>query len=254
MFKKCVCLLCIILSCYFLMYGYNKKDDLKISSLNVNYKISNNNLMNRVDEQIDFNGKQTNISIFEYESYEREVKIGEMSIELPAQFYGYIYEKTVAEDLDGDGLQELILYFRSLGTAACNGMIILKVNEDSITEIPLLIYDKRDNILGLKANISFTDNYEVIVDVVDYSTNLKLDLDEGLRKVLYTDGKLNSDILKGVDCVSVIKVEKDEDGKDIIVFYQSIWAPVHVQRICYLVTKIKIDNNKSEIVDIYLLK
>lgn len=242
----------LILFCFILFCGCNKKIDVEIPASNERYEIVSKNLMNRIDEQIKFNGKQTNVSILEYESYEREIKIDELSIKLPARFVGFTYEKIAAKDLDKDNIQELLVYFNSPGSAGCSGLIILKVKDNNIFEIPLPIYD---DLLGLRADLSFKDNYEVIVKVIDYSKTLKLKLDKKVKTELQANGVVfNNDIPKGIDCASKVEIEKNSNGEYIIKIYQRIWADVHVQRIADLVTEIKIDNGKSKIVDIYLLK
>lgn len=239
-----------LLSLVFLC-GCDDKNYIDVPVLDEKSETINENLINHFDEQINFNGKQTNISIFEYESYEREIKVEELSIKIPAKFVGFIYEKIVAEDLDKDNIQELLVHFNSIGSSDSKAVIILKVKDNAIFEIPLPICD---DSLGLKADISFTNNYEVVVNLTDYSKTLKLKLDESLREILYTNGELNSGISKGIDSTSMIVIEMNLQGKCIIKIYQRIWAPVHVQRICDLVTEIKIDNDESEIVDSYLLK
>ncbi|GEM_PF-2603539 len=245
-------LLNLILFCFILFCGCNKKIDIEIPASNESYEIVNKNLINRIDEQIEFNGKQTNVSILEYESYEREIKIDDLSIKIPAKFVGFTYEKVVAKDLDKDNIQELLVYFNSSGSAGCSGLIILKVKDNNIFEIPLPIYD---DLLGLRADLSFKDNYEIIVNVIDYSKTLKLKLDKKVKTELKKNGVVfSNDIPKGIDCASIIKTEKNLNGEYIIKIYQRIWAPVHAQRIGDLVTEIKIDDGKSKIVDIYLLK
>jgi len=244
-------LLNLFLIFFVLLCGCDKKINIEIPLSNEKYEIKNNNLMNRIDEQINFNGKQVNVSILEYESYEREIKVDELSIKLPAKFAGFLYEKIVAQDLDNDNIQELLIYFGSSGSGNCKGVIILKIKDNNIFEIPLPMYD---DLIGLRADLSFTNNYELVVELVDYSKTLKLKLDESLKELLYTNGELNNDISKGIDCASIIETQKISEGKYLIKIYQRIWAPVHAQRIGDLVTTVKIDNNKSKIVDIYLLK
>lgn len=245
-------LILLNLLCFILLCGCYRKIDIEIPISNEKHNIVDKNLMNRFDEQINFNGKQTNVSIYEYESYEREIKIDELSIKLPARFVGFLYKKIVAMDLDNDNIQELLIYFNSSGSAGCKGIIILKVKDDNIVEIPMPIYD---DLLGLRADLNFTDNYEVIVNLTDYSKTLKLKLDEKLKTELQANGVVfNNDIAKGIDCASIIETQKNSNGEYVIKIYQRIWAPVHVQRIGDLVTTIKIENGKSKIVDIYLLK
>lgn len=237
---------------FLLLCGCYEKIDIEIPISNEKHNIVNENLMNRFDERINFNGKQANISILEYESYEREIKIDELSITLPARFVGFLYEKIVAKDLDNDNIQELLIYFNSSGSAGCKGIVILKVNDNNIVEIPMPMYD---DLTGLRTSLKFTDNYEVIVNLIDYSKTLKLKLDEKLKTELQANGIVfNNDISKGIDCASIIETQKNSNGEYLIKIYQRIWAPVHVQRIGDLVTTIKIENGRSKIVDIYLLK
>jgi hypothetical protein len=244
----------IILSLFFiiLLCGCDKKVDFEIPTLTEKYEIVNKNLMNRFDEHINFNGKQKNVSILEYESYEREIKIDELSINIPARFVGFLYENIVAMDLDNDNIQELLVYFNSSGSAGCKGLIILKVKDNNIIEIPMPMHD---DLIGLRADLNFTDNFEVIVSLIDYSKTLKLKLDEKVITELKANGIVfNNDLSKGIDCASIIETQKNLNGEYVIKIYQRIWAPVHVQRIGDLVTTIKIDNGKSKIVNIYLLK
>lgn len=249
---KILKLILLNLFCFVLLCGCDKKIDIEIPISNEKYEITNKNLMNRFDEQINFNGKQTNVSIHEYESYEREIEIDNLSIKLPARFVGFLYEKIVARDLDNDNIQELLVYFNSTGSAGCKGIIILKVMDNNLIEIPMPMYD---DLIGLRADLNFTDNYEVIVNLTDYSKTLKLKLDEKVITELKTNGVVfNNDIAKGIDCASIIETQKNLNGEYVIKIYQRIWAPVHVQRIGDLVTTVKIDNDKSKIVDIYLLK
>ncbi len=235
-----------------LLCACEDKVNIDITNSSEKYEIVNKNLISRYDEKINFNGKQSDISILEYESYEREIKINDLSINIPIRFIGFHFDKIAAQDLDNDNIQELIVYFNSTGSGACKGVIILKVNDNNITEIPLPMYD---DLIGLRADISILDNYTINVSLIDYSKALKLKLDDKVIQELKENGvEFNNDLAKGIDCASIIGIQKKSNGDYVIKTYQRIWSPVHVQRIGDLVTTIKIENGKSKIIDIYLLK
>ncbi len=242
-----IILLYSILLCLILLYGCNKKIDDEVMFSN-DKKIENKNLMRTSSQEIDFNGKLTNISIYEYESYEREIKIGELSITIPAKFVDFHFnDKIIAEDLDGDNMQEIIIFLNSSGSGNPTAIIILKVQDNNISEVTIPTYE---DCLGIKAELSFTNDYKAIVKTADDTFSLKLN--EDLKSILYKNNELINNISKGVDCASRVEIIKNPQGKYKINIYQLVWAPVHAQRIGDLVTVIEIDNNKSKIVDIYL--
>ncbi len=243
-----IILLYSTLLCFILLCACNKKIDNEITISNNKKEIENKNLMRSSSQEIEFNGKLINISILEYESYEREIKIGELSIKIPAKFVDFhFYDKIIAEDLDGDNMQEIIIFLNSSGSGNPTAIIILKVQDNNIYEITLPTYE---DCLGIKAELSFTNDYKAIVKTADDTLSLKLNKD--LKAILYPNNELMHDISKGVDCASRVEIKKDLHGKSTINIYQLVWAPVHAQRISDLVTVIEIDNNKSKIVDVYL--
>lgn len=246
----------LIIFCFTLLCGCSKNESANIPISSAKYEIENKNLMNQVDEQINFNGKQTNISIFEYESYEREIKVGDLSIKFPARFIGFLYNKIVLNDIDNDNSQEILINFLSSGSSGCQGLIIIKVVGKNIFEIPLPMYNSYgEDQLGVNADLSFTSDYEATITITDYpkTFKVKLDtLDEYLKNELYINGKINKDISSEIDPAYIIELEKDAKGKNVIKFYQNVWVHVSVGRICDLVSVVEIDNNSYKIVDIYI--
>lgn len=153
------------------------------------------------------------------------------------------------DDLDNDGLKEILLYFYGGGSAAEQYLVIYKLVGNDLQQffaLPSDHYEDRERF-----NIEYAGNYKASFYDNKYDISATIDL---VKENYQGSEELLKNIGTWVDPVSRIDiVDKDDDDKKEIFTYQIVVGVSHADIIAFIETEYKINQDKYNIDSIRIL-